>query len=100
MAKTLDQATGNDQSLRLAARFVAGHFEDRIDGFLLRAADEPAGIYDDDVGVLGVGSKFGASLGQHAHHYLAVDEVLGAAEAHKTHLGRGCRPRSRGYAFL
>jgi hypothetical protein len=40
--KTLDQATGNHQPLRLAARLrlVAGHFEDRIDGFLLRAADK------------------------------------------------------------
>ena len=28
-------------------------------------------------------------LRQHAHHHLAIDEVLGAAEAHKAYLGRG-----------
>ena len=51
VVKTLDQATGDHQSLRLAAGFVAGHFEDRIDRFLLRAADKRAGIHHDDVGV-------------------------------------------------
>src|SRR5208282_902112 len=47
IAKTLDQAAGNHEALRLAARllavqlpFVTGHFEDGIDGFLLRAADK------------------------------------------------------------
>ena len=100
VVKTLDQATGHHQPLGLAARFVTSHFEDGIDGFLLRAADKGTGIHHDDVGVLRIRSKLGAGLGQHAHHDLAIDEVFGAAEAHKTHLGWTRRPGSRGYDFL
>jgi len=40
VVKTLDQATGNHQPLRLAACLMTGHFEDGVDRFLLRAADK------------------------------------------------------------
>ena len=56
---------------------MAGHFEDGVDRFLLSRADKRAGIYDDDVGIFGVWREFGSRLGEHAHHDLAVDEVLG-----------------------
>ena len=89
VVKTFHQAPGDDQSFCFAAGLVAGHFEDRVDRFLLGAGDKRAGVHDDDVGVLRVGSEFGPGLRQHAHHHLAIDEVLGAAEAHKAYLGRG-----------
>ncbi len=40
VVKTFDQATGNHQSLRLTVGFEPGHFEDRVDGFLLRGANK------------------------------------------------------------
>ena len=36
----------------------------------------------------GFGSELGAGCGEHAHHHLAIDEVLGAAEADKAYFGR------------
>ena len=49
--KALDQATGYHQPLCLASRLVTGHFEDGIDGFLLRASYEGAGVDDYNVGI-------------------------------------------------
>ena len=37
------------------------------------------------------GDQLGPGLRQHAHHHLAVHEVLGAAQAYKTNLGGGHR---------
>jgi hypothetical protein len=106
IAETLDQATGNHQPLRLAARLclvaglVARHLEDGVDGFPLRAADKRASIHHDDVGVGRVGRESSAGLRQHAHHHLAIDEVFGAAEADKSHLGQRNRPGIRGHVLL
>jgi hypothetical protein len=98
--EALDEASGDDQATGFAAGFVAGHFEDGIDGFLLGAGDEGAGIDDNDIGGIGVGSEFGSGLGEHTHHDLAIDEVFGATEAHESYLGRGRQERSRGCGFL
>ena len=105
IAEALDEATGHDQSFGFAAGFLAGHFEDFVDRFLLRGANERAGVDDDDVGIFGIGSRLGSGVDQHAHHDLAIDEVFGAAEADKANPsgsgwgGSGRRPR-HGYGFF
>ena len=88
VAEAFDQASGDDQLLRLASGLVRGHFEDRVDRLLLGAFDERAGVDDDHVGVFGAASEFGAGAGQQAHHDFAIDEVLGAAQADEAHLLR------------
>ncbi len=47
-----------------------------------------------------LGVKFGPTLGQHAHHHLAIDEIFGASEAYKAHLGGDSQPGSREYVFF
>ena len=63
----------------MAFRFVAGHFEDGVDGFLLGCVDEAAGVDDEDVGLFGPGGQACAAAIEKAHHDLGVDQVLGAA---------------------
>ncbi len=91
VAETLDQTSGNDQLFRLAAGFVGSHFEDRVDGFLLRAFDERAGIDHDDVGVFGAAGQFGSGPRQQAHHDFTIDKVLGTAETDEAYFLRTCR---------
>src|SRR5262249_25023083 len=81
-----------NEFFRAARRLVASHLQNCVDRFLLGALDERAGINYDDVGVFSAPRQFGTGAGQHAHHHLAVDKVLGTAEADKTdslrtHLG-------------
>jgi hypothetical protein len=83
IAESLDETSGDDQLLRLACGLVPGHFKDGVDRFLLGTLDERTGVDDDDVGIFGAAGQFGASAGEQAHHDLAVDKVLGAAEAHE-----------------
>ena len=67
-----------------------------LGGFMALAPAElkaqTVAIDNDDIGVFGRRCQFGSSLRQHAHHDLAIDEVLGAAEAHEADLDRR-RPR-------
>ncbi len=88
VAEALDEASGDDEFLRLASGLVRGHLEDGIDRFLLGAFDERAGVDDDHVGVFGAAGEFGAGAGEQAHHDFAVDEVFGAAQADEAHLLR------------
>ncbi len=67
---------------------MLGHFQDRVHRFLLSALDERTGVHDDNVGVLGLGSEFRAGTRQQSHHDLAVDEVLGTAQADESDLRR------------
>jgi hypothetical protein len=52
----------------------------------LGGLDEAAGIYDQDVGLVGAGSQFIAIAGKDTHHDLAVDEVFRAAQTDETYL--------------
>ena len=90
-AIALHQASGDDQFLRLAGDLVLRHLQDRVDRFLLGRIDKRAGIYHDHVGVFGAGGDLRAAGLQHAHHHLAIDEVLGAAKADKADLQRALR---------
>src|ERR1700690_359633 len=67
IAKALDETSGHYQPLRFPAGFVSSHFEDCVDRFLLRAADEGAGVDDDYVGVFGGRSEFNSGLREHTH---------------------------------
>ena len=57
-AVALHQAAGDDQLLRAAGLLVLGHLENGVDGFLLGGVDETAGVDDEDVGLVGMGSQF------------------------------------------
>ena len=94
VAKALDQAAGDDQALRAAEFLVFGHLQDGVDGFLLRRLDEAAGIDDEHVGFVGARRQFVAVARQNAHHDLAIDEVLGTAQAEESNLGE-CRQARR-----
>ena len=75
---------------------MRGHFQDRVDRFLLGAFDERAGIDDDDVGIFGARGQFGSGPRQQAHHDFAVHQVLGAAQADEAHLLRAIGLRAFG----
>src|ERR1700686_3555092 len=110
--KAFDQASCNHQPLRLAAALVPRHLQDRVNRFLLSAANKRAGIHPDHVGICRVRSQLGPRLRQHAHHHLAIHKVLRAAQANEPHLGRNLgrnlggnfgqslRSRRHGYVFL
>ena len=79
VAVALDEAAGDDELFGRAGGFVAGHFEDGVDGFLLGGVDEGAGVDDEDLGLLRMGGEARAGAVEQAHHDLGVDEVFGAA---------------------
>ena len=63
IAEALDEASGDYKFLSLARCFVAGHFENRVHGLLLRALNERTGVDHDHVGVFGTTGEFGAGAG-------------------------------------
>jgi len=79
VAIALDEAAGDDEFAGGAGGFVAGHFQDGVDGLLLGGVDEGAGVDDEDFGVFGAGGEAGSGAVEQAHHDLGVDEVFGAA---------------------
>ena len=100
VAKALDQASCYDQFLCLAAGFVGGHFEDRIDRLLLGALDKRAGVDYDHVGVFRSAGQLRSCPRQQAHHHLAIHEILGAAQANEAHLLRAGWRILRRFLFL
>ncbi len=80
----LHQAARHDQLLRLAGLLVRGHFENRVDRFLLGRVDETAGVDDEHVGLVRVGGELMPARGELAHHDLAIDQVFGASKTDKT----------------
>ena len=80
IAKTLDKTAGDDQFFGGAEFLVLGHFQDGVDGFLLRGFDKAASVDDQDFGIVGARGQLIALAREKAHHHLAVDEVLGASE--------------------
>ena len=89
VAVALDEASGNDELLSLAAGLKTGHLEDGIDRLLFGRIDEGAGVDDQHVGGFGIADDARAGVVEQAHHDFAVDEVLGAAEADESHPERG-----------
>ena len=83
---TLGKAAGDHEAGAVAVLLVFRHFQDRVDGFLLRAIDEGAGVDDEHVGVRGFGRQFVSRVAGDAQHHLAINEVLWASERKKTNL--------------
>ena len=81
VAKTLRQATGNNQPLTAIPRFADfRRFENRVHAFLLRGINERAGVYDHHVRLGGVVGDFHAVLEQRPEHDFSIHQVLGATE--------------------
>jgi len=82
----------------LCPGLVARHFKDRVDRFLLRTGDKRAGVHDNDVGVLRVGSEFGPGLRQQPIITSLSTRFLGS-EAHKAYLAGAVARKSRMWVF-
>jgi len=89
VAVPFHQAAGYDQLAGLAGQLMLGHLEDGVDRLLFRLIYERTGIYHQNVSRLRTVGHFRACLIQQAHHDLAIDQVFGAAQAHKANT----RPR-------
>ncbi len=85
VAITFDQTTGDDDACGIALGFPASCFEDRVNRFLFCGFDEATRIHDDRVGLVRVIRYLVAGLGELAHHYLAIHEVLWASKADKSY---------------
>jgi len=55
-----------------------------IERFGLCGRDEATGIYDDDIGVVGILCDGEARLGDECEHPLTVDHIFGTAEGDET----------------
>ena len=100
LGKALRHAPGDDQFLmRLfpAQPAVLMGFKDRADGFLLCRVDEGAGIDDQHIGCIRIGSDLHAALENAAQHHLRVGEIFGAAEADKADFDRSGGDRFQGF---
>ena len=91
VAKSFDQASGDDQFLCLTSSFVPSHLQDRVHRFLLCAVNKRAGIHHDDVRIFGAACEFRSGSRQQTHHDFAVHEVFRAAQADKPYFGRASR---------
>ena len=85
VAVALDEAAGDNELFGRARGFVAGHFKDGIDGFLLGGVNEAAGVDDEDFGIFRTGGQTRAGAIKKAHHNLGVHEVFGTAQGNKAH---------------
>ncbi len=81
---TLAHAAGNDH-----ATVFADGLADGVEGFLLGAVDEAAGVHHHDLGVLVAGDDLVAVDLQLGEDALGIDQCLGAAQADKTDLVGG-----------
>ena len=72
-------------------------FKDRFDGFPLGGLNETAGVYDDYVGLVGIGSDLKAPRHSVAQHYFCINEILSAAETNHADLGRPDFTGNRGH---
>src|SRR5262249_49121922 len=75
------EAPRHHQAPGPAALLLPRHLQDGVHGLLLGAVDEGAGVHDDHVGGRRVRHHLVAAGLELADHDLAVDQVLGAAEA-------------------
>ena len=76
----LAEAAGNDQHPAPAGLLVFGHFQDRIDRFLFRRINEPAGIYQQDIRFRRIAGDPVAFFLQQAEGCFRVHPVLVAAQ--------------------
>ena len=94
VAVALHQASGDDQFFGRAEFLVFGHFQNRVDRFLLRRLDEAARVDDEDFGFFGARREFVAVARENAHHHLAIHEVFRATQRNESDLGHGAKMRT------
>ena len=82
------KAAGHHDGADPALLLQLEHLADDAERFLPGRLDEAAGVDDDHVRTVGVGTQRVAVLGQLAEHALGIDQVLRAAEADE---GEGSR---------
>ena len=82
----LRHAAGDQNFLELAGLFQLRHGENVLDGLLIRAREEAAGVDHRSVAALGRRAKHHASIAAQGHHLLAVDHIFRAAERNKVKL--------------
>src|SRR5262249_20280667 len=80
-AITLRKTSGNHQFFAVALRFQIRHFQDRLDGFLFGAIDEPARVHDDDVRIFFLSGDGITLPAEGSKHNFAVYQVLWTAKA-------------------
>jgi hypothetical protein len=80
---TLHETPGNHNAFTAAGRFLRDGLADGLQGLGPRSFEKSAGIYDDGIGLGGVGGDGQAILRQQSEHALAVHKVLGATETYK-----------------
>ena len=78
---------GHNQFLCRAELLVLGHLQDGLNGFFARRLNEAARVHHQDVGVVRARRNLIARACQHAHHHLAVHEVLRAAQTDESYFG-------------
>ena len=86
IAIALGHAAGDDELAAGGLLLELRHLEDGVDGFLLGAIDEGAGVHDEHVGLRRVGGDLVPILLGHAEHHLGIDEILGAPQGDKSDL--------------
>ena len=79
----LRHAAGDQNFLELAGLFQLRHGENVLDGLLIRAREEAAGVDHRSVAALGQRAKLHAGIAAQGHHLLAVDHIFRAAERNK-----------------
>ena len=97
VAVAVHHAAGDEELRAGAALLARRHLEDGVDRLALRLVDEGAGVDDHGLGRVGVGHDLVAATRELAEQDLAVDEVLGAAEADQADgggTGRGTHERT------
>ena len=77
----LREAPRDDELLEATALLEARHLEDRVDALFLRLTDEAARVDDDHLRLVGLVDDGVTARSRDPEHDLAVDAVLGAAEA-------------------
>ena len=93
----LRHAPRHDQAAQTAAVLPLRDLKDGVDGLALGILDEPARVYDHDLGVAGVDHDPSTPLRQVAEHDLPVHQVLGAPEPYHADLdGIRCARGARG----
>jgi hypothetical protein len=78
---SLGEAARDNHSAELALAFELEHFVDGAERFLPGLLNKAAGVDDGEVGALGVIHQLVTVELQHAEHPLAINQILGTAEA-------------------
>lgn len=83
-ALSLRQAAGDDNLFDFAFSFLVEGVIYRIQGLGFGRFDEAAGVYNEDIGVVGIGGYNKSGQGDLCEHSLGIDDIFWTAERDKT----------------